>query len=511
MIRLCTGEVYTINADDYNDDDLLTWFSDGHENALIQLVASGGTYAGMITYSADPDSNDRKLVKCSYCIPLNRNLFDNAKFFFKKTGLEYCPIVNAGGQLELFCYNDDHSAWKELEKYVAQIDKMKHPAGILENYAALNLWGLNEIGFRLALIFEHDPDLKLCCIGEYWKYLGFPSEASGNADGYDVLLEGNYAIPIDEMGYWRHTPVFPAVFEDFISRIKRSIHSKHTYGDRFCSVSEGRSLLREKIISGQPFCSGRLGHTEGWITMKYINSLSYDATSLWWLYHTSGFFSEKEYEDADVDLYAQKTTEALSNMDILFCQFDDSICVINHCLPDASPVFPFEGVWHASPSSNDDVSWIEALAGKKVLVISPFSETIKMQYEKRELLFHGNQILPEFKLIPFQMISTQWGNKCGFLNFFEAYDTILAKISDIDFDIALIGAGAYGFLLASDIKNMGKQSLELCSYLMPLFGVKIKRHLTEPNISQFYNSNWSFPVEEPVANYRLIENGCYWR
>lgn len=511
MIRLCTGEVYTINADNYNDEDPLSWFLDNHENALVQLVTSEGTYAGMITLSADSQSTDRKLVKCSYCIPLNRGLFDNAKIFFQKTGLEYCPIVNADGQLELFCYNDNHNAWQELEKYVAQISEMKHPSGIFDGYATLNLWGLNEIGFHLALIFEHDPDIKLCCIGEYWGHLGFASSETGDVNGYDVLLEGNYALAVDEMGYWKHDAVAPSVFEDLIQRMKRNIHSKHAYGDRFCSISEGRSVLREKIKSGQPFCSGRLGHTEGWITMKYINSLCYDSNSLWWLYHTSGFFSETDYEVKDVDQYAAKTVEALSNMDILFSQFDDSMCAINHCLPDTSPIFPFEGLWHDSPSLDDDVSWIEALAGKKVLVISPFSKTIKMQYEKRELLFHGNQILPEFELIPFQMISTQYGNKCGFRDFFQAYDYILEEISRIDFDIALIGAGAYGFLLASDIKNMGKQSVELCSYLMPLFGIKIKRNLTEPHINKFYNSNWSFPIEEPVAHYRQIENGCYWR
>lgn len=61
MIRLCTGEVYTINADDYNDDELISWFSDNHENALIQLIDSNGTYAGMITYSANPKSSDRQL------------------------------------------------------------------------------------------------------------------------------------------------------------------------------------------------------------------------------------------------------------------------------------------------------------------------------------------------------------------------------------------------------------------------------------------------------------------
>ena len=511
MIRLCTGEVFTIYANDYNDTDLLAWFLDGHESALVQLTASDGTYAGIITLSSDADSCDRHLVKCSYCIPLNRGLFDNAKVFFEKTGLEYCPIVSADGQLELFCYNDEHNAWMELEKYVAQISEMKHPAGIFEDFSALNLWGLNEIGFHLALIFEHDPAIKLCCIGEYWKYLGFVSVETGDTDGYDVLLEGNYALPIDEMGYWKHDAVAPSVFEDLICRMKRNIHSRYAYGDRFCSISRGRSLLSAKIKSNQPFCSGRLGHTEGWIAMKYINSLSYDSHSLWWLYHTSGFFSENDCDINDVNLYAKKTVEALSNMDILFSQFDDSMCAINHCLPDASPIFPFEGLWHDSPAFDDDVSWIAALAGKKVLVISPFSETIRQQYAKRELLFHGNQVLPAFELIPFQMISTQYGNKLSYKNFFEAYQTILTEISSIDFDIALIGAGAYGFLLASDIKNMGRQAVELCSYLMPLFGIKIKRNLTEPHINKFYNSKWSFPIEEPIANYRQIENGCYWR
>lgn len=511
MIRLCTGEVYTLDSNGYKDEDLLAWFLDGHENALIQLVDSNGVHAGIITLSTDSTSNTKSLEKCSYCIPLNRGLFDNAKIFFEKTGLEYCPIVNASGQLEAFCYNDTHNAWNELEKYVAQINEMKHPEGIFEGYESLNLWGLNEVGFQLAQIFENNSGIKLCCIGEYWEHLGFPSAKMGDANGYDVLLEGNYGLPVDEMGYWKHDAVAPSVFEDLITRMKDKIHSKHAYGDRFCSIHEGRALLRDKIISGQPFCATRLGHTEGWITMKYINQLDYDDNALWWLYHTSGFFSASDYSIEDVNLYAKKTTEALANTDILFSQFDDSMCAINHCLPEASPIFPFEGLWHDNPTSDDDVSWISALAGKRVLVISPFVETVKMQYEKRELLFHGNQILPEFELIPFQMISTQNGNKCGFRDFFEAYETILRKVASIDFDIALIGAGAYGFLLASDIKNMGKQSVELCSYLMPLFGIKIKRNLTEPHINKFYNSNWSFPIEKPVTNYRQIENGCYWR
>lgn len=512
MIRLCTGEVYNIYVSDYNETNLIAWFSDNHQDALVQLLDDNDSYAGIITYPKNQNVKDIKLTICPYFISLNRDLFDNAYTFFKKTGLKYCPILNSNKQLELFCYNDQNPAWNKLVSNVAQIGAMKNPAGIFEGYDCLNLWGLNEIGFHLALIFEDNPNLQLCCIGEYWDYLGFSSvKKQPNSAGYHVLLEGNYAIPLDEMGYWQHDAVNPDLFEDLLNRIKQNIHSKHAYGERFCSISEGRSLLSKKIESSLPFCSGRLGHTEGWITMKYICNLPYDQHSLWWLYHTSGFFSEQDVNLKDVNLYAQKTIEALSNTDILFSQFDDSMSAINHCLPTTSPIFPFKGLWHDSPYSDDDISWIQSLKGKKVLVISPFSDTIATQYQKRELLFKGNQVLPEFELIPFCMISTQYGNKLGFKNFFEAYHSTLNKISKIDFDIALIGAGAYGFLLASDIKNMGKQSVELCSYLMPLFGIKIKRNLTEPDINQFYNPYWIFPMEKPINNYQNIENGCYWR
>lgn len=34
----------------------------------------------------------------------------------------------------------------------------------------------------------------------------------------------------------------------------------------------------------------------------------------------------------------------------------------------------------------------------KVLVIHPFEDTIKSQYQKREKLFPGTDILPEFEL-----------------------------------------------------------------------------------------------------------------
>ena len=93
MIRLCTGEVYTLDVNGYNDSDLLAWFLDGHENALIQLVDSNEAHVGIITLSTGSTSNTKSLEKCSYCIPLNRGLFDNAKIFFEKPNKNLTPII----------------------------------------------------------------------------------------------------------------------------------------------------------------------------------------------------------------------------------------------------------------------------------------------------------------------------------------------------------------------------------------------------------------------------------
>ena len=41
-----------------------------------------------------------------------------------------------------------------------------------------------------------------------------------------------------------------------------------------------------------------------------------------------------------------------------------------------------------------------------------------------------------------------------------------------DFDVALIGCGAYGFPLAAKLKTAGKQAIHLGGVLQALFGIK---------------------------------------
>ena len=123
-----------------------------------------------------------------------------------------------------------------------------------------------------------------------------------------------------------------------------------------------------------------------------------------------------------------------------------------------------------------DDPWTQALAGKKVLVIHPFDELIQEQYAKREQLFPQKNILPEFKLITLKAVLTIAGSKDErFDTWFDALDYMCSEADKIDFDVAIIGCGAYGYPLAAHIKRSGKIAIHLGGVTQALFGIKGKR------------------------------------
>jgi len=94
---------------------------------------------------------------------------------------------------------------------------------------------------------------------------------------------------------------------------------------------------------------------------------------------------------------------------------------------------------------------------------------------------------------------------------FEALDYMTNQIEKRSFDVALLGCGAYGFPLASRIKNMGKQAIHMGGALQILFGIRGGRWDSHPIISKLYNENWVRPkLTERPQNFNQVENGCYW-
>lgn len=157
--------------------------------------------------------------------------------------------------------------------------------------------------------------------------------------------------------------------------------------------------------------------------------------------------------------------------------------------------------------------WTRILENKRVLVIHPFAKSIESQYAKRETLFSNSLVLPQFKSFRvIQAVQSIAGNSCEFSDWFSALNYMKEEMKKEDFDIALIGCGAYGFPLTAHAKRLNKVGIHLAGWTQMLFGIYGKRWLTDqPQYAKFINDNWIRPNNDEVPqNSAKVEGGCYW-
>lgn len=289
-------------------------------------------------------------------------------------------------------------------------------------------------------------------------------------------------------------------------------YSKNVYYDALPIEHKICSILK----SGKPFAGGRLGHTECVIAYEYCRMCLgiQDSFSERWkqyLLTTSGFFQDGGSEKKDIERYAEMTISALRDMDMHFVWNlrGEAFLLGNYANP--ASIFINKGIVQ-TPWHEQGRTWMSGLCGKKVLVISPFSESIKVQYAKRKKLFTNENNLPDFNLTTYQSLETQMGDSKGFKDWFEAYQYMETEILQMEFDIAIVGCGAYGYPLTAAIKKAGKQAIEMCSSTQLMFGIKAKRWERENNkfVMKWWNDAWIYPLETPPQYYKEIEDGAYW-
>lgn len=282
-------------------------------------------------------------------------------------------------------------------------------------------------------------------------------------------------------------------------------------GRKQIPLDESSEYLIKKIESNKPFFAGRYGSIEA----EYMYSaLRADKScesiqitkSMRNLGDNCGFFPINEdsirmFSNIMVDATSKIDFVAQTNLDMLswFLKYYlSSDAVISHFR--SLDFYRFEH------------PYTRALAGKKVLVIHPFVDSIEKQYKHSETLFSNPDILPKFELQTLKAVQTIAGNRDPrFKTWFEGLDYMTEECAKRDFDIAIIGCGAYGFPLAARIKDMGKQALHLGGVTQILFGVWGSRWNLEPDAARYKNEYWISPTEQerPKGSER-IEGGCYW-
>ena len=155
--------------------------------------------------------------------------------------------------------------------------------------------------------------------------------------------------------------------------------------------------------------------------------------------------------------------------------------------------------------------WSRALAGKRVLVVHPFEKSIRSQYAKRELLFEDPEVLPEFELDVLPAVQSISGGDGQFKSWFDALDYMKDEMAKREFDVAIIGAGAYGMPLAAHTKALGKKGVHFGGATQLLFGIRGRRWDERAYYNWLINEHWVRPAEEekpPAAE--KVEGACYW-
>lgn len=283
------------------------------------------------------------------------------------------------------------------------------------------------------------------------------------------------------------------------------------FSNTILSKDAASQKIADLIHSGRPFFVGRIGSTEleticnykyftGRINgsgTPYTNNIT-NMLCLW-----CGFFpAEYKLMDRFCEMYIEKIKEA----DLLWCmwqsKFEDKF--YKDCCPDTElSLYDDTGFPIHEPAP-----WTSALKGKKVLVIHPFEDSIRKNYKQKDKLFSNKNFMPDFELITLKAVQTLADNKAvPYKDWFEALESMKEHMRQTDFDIALVGAGAYGFPLGAYAKELGKQALHIGGMLLLYFGIR-GRHYDQFN---YHNEYWTRPLEEErPKGFEKVEAGRYW-
>ncbi|MDD2480377.1 MAG: hypothetical protein PHS31_10860 [Victivallaceae bacterium] len=220
------------------------------------------------------------------------------------------------------------------------------------------------------------------------------------------------------------------------------------------------------------------------------------------MYHNAGFFhKDREAFERFTDLMI----EDMRQIDVLLSWRHEELRVRKYFQNAVAVSIDITKPFHLKSP------WSSVLEGKKVLVVHPFEDSIRTQYGKRKLLFKNPSVLPDFELKIVKAVQSAAGASPSFSSWFEALDYMKKEIDKHDYDIALIGAGAYGFPLAAHVKRSGKKAFHVGGALQLLFGIKGSRWENIPEYHDLFNEHWIRPsaVETPPKS-NLVENSTYW-
>jgi len=274
------------------------------------------------------------------------------------------------------------------------------------------------------------------------------------------------------------------------------------------------SIFKTKIEDQNPLLISRLGTVESEIVKFFLlnKNMNFPIRHKTELKEMAGVFPT---DDKNVKRFTEIYIDSLKYVDLLavrsikeeraFWKNEKTILKHTKCNSDLVSIGDFDAFFH-------DLPWTNSLEGKKILVIHPFSNSIKKQIQSG-VVFSGKFSLPKCEINVLRPVQSQ-GNmstKCGFDSWYDALTDMKMQIKELDFDIALIGAGAYGLPLGAYCKYLGKKAIHLGGSLQLYFKIIGKRWNDLDSFKSIIDQSWIKPDDSEIPDgFEKVENRPYW-
>ncbi len=299
--------------------------------------------------------------------------------------------------------------------------------------------------------------------------------------------------------------------------------SSYLHGHKKMKAETLFAEMNKRLNEGNPFVAGKIGGFELW-AMR-VAEFGYDgeyASAYEKLCNNAGFFANKSDQEQlyfegkqnlkdrsichNIEKYSSLMKDAIADVDYLIrWQYPkEEYFIRRYCKKDIKDIDWLGVIYQNMPFGT-------VLRGRKVLVITPFAEAVEAQYKRRKLIY-SEDYLPEFGLATYKAVQTIAGSKDPrFGNWFEALDFMCKEVRELDFDIALVGCGAYSLPLCSAIKRSGKSAVHMGGDVQLLFGIMGKRWEDNPLVQSMKTEYWIYPSKGDVPeNADKVEDACYW-
>lgn len=318
----------------------------------------------------------------------------------------------------------------------------------------------------------------------------------------------------------RNTP--PCTLGMKLRQVKRQISSwkrdvrQWRYGHSILDAKQAHGQIHDLIIQQVPSAIGKVGSVE-LLGLKHWRKHADNAKALataegkrvcYKLYKNAGVFPESQASYAN---FCRTFITSLEQMDQLAPWFLKGERVTLKQYASQAQLISTDPLYLNPIGSTNPEHWTQSLRHKKILVVSPFTATIKKQFTRKEQIWHGEYpLLPDCTLKTLRVPLAASVAPSPYPDWITGLEALKTQMAEIDFDVALIGAGAWSLPLTTHAKALGKIGIHLGGATQILFGIKGKRWEKggEPD---YYNDAWVRPsAAETPSGVNKIESACYW-